>query len=173
MLLKVLGSAAVLISCTGIGFWLGNTKLLRIQQLKELRAEFLLLRGDIRYRQSSLPEAFNYAASRKNQTFEPLFRRLSEALTEYVWESFEQAYQNVAGEALAETELKVQDKQLLEQFAGMLGQMDIGMQLSALDWYLEQSGQVLKDISTGVERKVGLCKSLGVLSGIFLLIILL
>ncbi len=173
MLFKVIGSVVVLAACTGIGFNMGSARLARIQQLKELRAEFLLLQGDIRYRRSSLPEAFGHAAARKNLVFTELFQKLTEALTACVWESFEAAYQSVEEEALRDTELKPQDKELLAQFAGMLGQMDLDMQLNALDWYLEQSAHVLEGLSREVERKVGLCRSLGVLSGIFLLIILL
>lgn len=173
MLVKLLGSVAVLVSCTGIGFWYGNSMTLRIQQLKELRAEFLLIRGDIRYRRSSLPEAFLAAAVRNKGVFRPLFRGISDALEACVWESFEDAYRSVAETAFAETALKKQDEQLLAQFAGMLGQMDTDMQLNAMDWYLEQSEQVLGSLRAEAGSKVRLCQSLGVLSGIFILIVLL
>ncbi|MBQ9118551.1 MAG: stage III sporulation protein AB [Lachnospiraceae bacterium] len=173
MLIKMLGSVAVLVSCSGIGLWYGNTLTMRIQQLKELRAEVLLIRGDIRYRRSSLPEAFAEAAIRSKGMFQPLFRGISEALAACVWESFEEAYRSVAETALRETDLKRQDEQLLAQFAKMLGQMDADMQLNALDWYLEQSEQVLQGLTAEAEGKVRLGRSLGILSGIFLLVVLL
>lgn len=58
MLLKIAGSAAVLLACAGFGFFAASEVERREQQLRSLYASFLLIQGDIRYRKSSLPEAF-------------------------------------------------------------------------------------------------------------------
>ena len=57
MLLKIAGSAAVLLACAGFGFFAASEVERREQQLRSLYASFLLIQGDIRYRKSSLPEA--------------------------------------------------------------------------------------------------------------------
>lgn len=173
MILKIAGSIAVLTACSGFGFYYGSELERRIRELNELRSIFLLIRGDIRYLKTSLPEAFDAAAVRSPGTFEAFFRRISDSLSECVMESFQEAFIKAAGETLGNTALKQQDILLLNQLGGMFGRMDTDMQLNALDWYLEQLEETIKALTKDAARKVTLSKSLGILGGIFLLVILL
>ena len=54
----------------------------------------------------------------------------------------------------------------------MVGDMDIKMQLDALDWYLEQSDQVLSELLPVAAKKEKVIKCIGVLTGIFLVVLL-
>lgn len=173
MILKIAGCAAVLTACSGFGFYYGSEMERRIRELKELRSILLLVKGDIRYWKSSLPEAFCAAADRNAGVFRKFFREAADSLSGCMAESFEEAFLKAAKEALKDTALKRQDILLLNQLGGMFGRMDTDMQLNALDWYLEQLEENIKELSKEASQKVMLCKSLGVLAGIFLLIIFL
>nr|MDE7326293.1 stage III sporulation protein AB [Lachnospiraceae bacterium] len=65
MILKIAGSAAVLLACAGFGFFAASEVERRERQLRMLYASFLLIQGDIRYRRSSLPEAFLMAVKKE------------------------------------------------------------------------------------------------------------
>lgn len=172
MWIKLCGAILVLISCGGIGFSVAGEMEKRIHQLQELRAIFLLQRGEIRYRHASLPEAFQSASGRCSKTFFPFFDGIYRALEDKVWDSFEMAYSEVEAKTLQQTALNLEDRDKLKQFARMVGDMDIKMQLDALDWYLEQSDQVLSELLPVAAKKEKVIKCIGVLTGIFLVVLL-
>lgn len=173
MILKIAGSIAVLTACGGFGFYCGGEFERRIRELKELRGIFLLVRGDIRYLKTSLPEAFYAVAEQNPGTFREFFQKVADSLSECIIGSFEEAFAKAAEKTLQETALKPQDISLLNQLGGMFGRIDTDMQLNALDWYLEQLEETIKGLSGEAVQKIALCKSLGVLAGIFLLVMLL
>lgn len=173
MLLKILGSTAVLLACAGFGFFAAAEVERREKQLRMLRSAFLLIQGDIRYLKSSLPEAFLAAAEREQGDFRELFSSVSERLFAHETESFEQVFCEELRDNFRESALKKQDIALLEQLGGMCGKMDDTLQAAAFDWYMEQSAQVLAGLSKENGEKTALCRRMGILAGIFLLVLLL
>lgn len=173
MLLKVTGGAAVLFACAGFGFFAAAQVECREKQLRMLRAAFLLIQGDIRYLKSSLPEAFLTAAEREQGDFQSFFSSVSGRLFAHETESFEQVFCEELHRNFKESALKKQDIALLEQLGGMCGKMDNTLQVAAMDWYMEQSAQVLAGLSKENGEKTALCRRMGILAGIFLLVLLL
>ncbi len=173
MLLKFAGSAAVLLACTGIGFFAASEILRRERQLRMLYAAFLLIEGDIRYQKSSLPEAFSAAAAREQGEFSEFFASVSERLYAHETESFEQVFCEQLHKTFAGSALTSKDIALLEQLSRMCGRMDDALQVAAIEWYLEQSAQVLKELARENREKATLFRRMGILFGIFLLVLLL
>lgn len=173
MFLKLTGSAAVLFACTGIGFFAASEVGRRERQLRALYAAFLLIQGDIRYQRSSLPEAFLAAAGREQGEFSAFFASVSERLYAHETESFEQVFCEELHKICRESALKRKDIALLEQLSGMCGQVDEELEVTALEWYLEQSAQVIKTLAQENGEKMALCRRMGILAGIFLLVLLL
>ncbi len=173
MLLKLTGSAAVLLACTGIGFFAASEVGRRERQLRGLYAAFLLIQGDIRYQKSSLPEAFFTAAGREQGEFSDFFATVSERLYAHETESFERVFCEELHKTCKKSALKRKDIALLEQLSGMCGRMDDNLQVTAIEWYLEQSAQVIKELAQENGEKMALCRRMGILAGIFLLVLLL
>lgn len=172
MIMKVAGCIVVMAACSSFGFFLGGELTRRVRELRELRSIFLLIRGDIRYLKTSLPEAFENAVIRSPGIFSDFFSELAKQLSRYELESLEAVFREAAGTKLGDTALEPADLQQLYQLGGMLGRMDTQMQLSALDWYLEQSEEAVKTLGATIKERVTLYKSLGILGGIFLIVIL-
>lgn len=173
MLLKLVGSVAVLVACGGIGFFAASEVLRRERQLRTLYTAFLLIAGDIRYQKSSLPEAFLAAAGREQGEFSDFFASVSERLYAHETESFEQVFCEQLKETFAKSALKRKDIALLEQLSRMCGRMDDTLQVAAIEWYLEQLAQVLKELARENGEKTALFRRMGILGGIFLLVLLL
>ena len=172
MLLKIAGSAAVLLACAGFGFFAASEVERREQQLRSLYASFLLIQGDIRYRKSSLPEAF-LMAGRKQGDFAAFFDAVARRLYRYEDGSFEQVFCEELRKCAKESALKKKDIALLEQLSGMCGQMDGELTMVAFDWYLEQAGEEIDVLARENVQKTALLKRMGILAGIFLLVLLL
>ena len=65
---KVIGCILIILSSTLMGFYCSNELKSRINDIKELRKLIILLRGDIRYGSTPLPEAINTIA-RRHESF--------------------------------------------------------------------------------------------------------
>ncbi len=173
MIIRVMGSIAVLAACGGFGFYFGGEIERRIRLLRQLRSSVLVLRGDVRYLRSSLPEAFEAAAAREQGELSMFFSGLAEQLNGHLAQSPEEAFRNASQKALSDTALRQQDIAMLIRLGSMLGQMDADMQQNAFDWYLEQLKELTETLCAEEKKHVTLSKSLGILAGIFLLVILL
>lgn len=170
-ILKIAGSIAVLFACAGFGFFAASELERRERQLKSLYAAFLLIQGDIRYRKSSLPEAF-FGAGKRGGEFSVFFGGVARRL--YAYEAdFEQIFCEELQKNIAESALKKKDIALLEQLSGMCGRMDEELQITAFDWYLAQTAKEIDLLSGENAQKMALLKRMGILAGIFLLVLLL
>lgn len=173
MILKWIGSAIVIVSCGGMGFYFGAEVERRIRELRQLREILFLLRGDVRYMRSPLPEAIGRIGERESGMWGRFFASVAEELAGFDVPDFGQVFDRRINEIRKETALNRQDLELLARFGEMLGKMDMEMQLNAFDWYLEQSGERLDQLVGQADKQITLHKSMGILAGVFLLIVLL
>ncbi|MDE7299564.1 MAG: stage III sporulation protein AB, partial [Lachnospiraceae bacterium] len=153
MIIRIIGSIAVLAACGGFGFYCGGEIERRIMLLKQLRSSMLVLRGDVRYLRSSLPEAFEAAAAREKGELSAFFSGLAEQLNGRMAQSLEEAFRSASRDALSNTALRRQDISMLVRLGGMLGQMDADMQQNAFDWYLEQSKELTEALSAEAAKR--------------------
>lgn len=170
---KVVGCILVILSSTLMGFYFSNQLKCRIDDLKELRKLIVLLRGDIRYSNTPLPEAVGSIAKRHEGCFKNFFTKVSEKLNEFGGNTFSQVWKEAVDEELLGTYLNKQDKSHLIQFGENLGYLDKEMQMNTLDLFILQVEEEIKELSKTAKEKVYLYNSLGIMAGIFISIILL
>jgi stage III sporulation protein AB len=169
---KVIGCVLVIVSSTGVGFFFGNELKYRILDMKELRKLMVLLRGDIRYANTPLPEAISSIARRNPGIFEPFFRFTSERLQELSGVTFLNIWKEAVQKQLSCTSLTKKDKLHLIEFGENLGYLDKEMQMNTLDLYITQLADEITELSNTVNEKAYLYNSLGIMSGIFISIIM-
>ncbi len=173
MIIRVMGSIAVLAACGGFGFYFGGEIERRIRLLRQLRSSVLVLRGDVRYLRSSLPEAFEAAAAREQGELSMFFSGLAEQLNGRLAQSPEEGFRNASHKTRSSNALRHQAKTNQNPLRSMNGRMNADMQQNAFDWYLEQLKELTETLCAEEKKHVTLSKSLGILAGIFLLVILL
>jgi len=171
--LKIIGCILVIASSSGIGFFFSNEMRCRINDLKELRKLIALLRGDIRYASTPLPEAISTIARRHTGGFQPFFTSVSIKLHEFSGLTFSGIWKEAVEKELLDTSLAKQDKLHLIQFGDNLGYLDKDMQLNTLDLYITQLEDEIVDLSKTAKEKAYLYNSLGIMAGIFISIIML
>ena len=173
MLLKIIGCTLIILSSAGMGFFFSNEMRCRIDDLRELRKLVLLLRGDIRYGNTPLPEAVNAIARRHKGSFEAFFNKVSTSLNELSGLTFQEIWKDAVGKKLVDTSLSRRDKTQLLQFGENLGYLDKEMQMNTLDLFLSQLEEETKELSKAVKEKSYLFNSLGIMAGIYISIIML
>ncbi len=173
MLLKIIGCALIILSSAGMGFFFSNEMRCRIDELSELRKLVMLLRGDIRYGNTPLPEAVTALARRHKGSFAAFFTQVSARLNELSGLTFQEIWKEAVEKELVDTSLSKRDKMHLLQFGENLGYLDKDMQMNTLDLFLSQLEEETKELSKSVKEKSYLYNSLGIMAGIFISIIML
>lgn len=169
---KVVGCILIILSSTLMGFYFSNELKSRINDMKELRKLIVLLRGDIRYGSTPLPEAISAIARRHEGNFKRFFTKVSEKLNERSGDTFSQIWKEAVEKELFTTSLSKKDKYQLIQFGENLGYLDKEMQMNTLDLFLNQLEEEIQEVSKTAKDKAYLYNTLGIMAGIFISIIL-
>lgn len=172
-IIKIIGCILVIASSAGIGFYFSCDMRCRIEDLKELKKLIGLLKGDIRYAITPLPEAISSLARRHSGNYGSFLQYVSKKLQELSGQTFSEIWRVAVEKELISTSLTKKDKLQLVHFGDNLGYLDKDMQLNTLELYLSQLDEEITDISKTIKEKTYLYNSLGIMAGIFITIIML
>ena len=75
-------------------------------------------------------------------------------------------------ENLKQSALSAKDKEALMQMGAFLGYLDKDMQLRTVELYLEELDREIQTAGESIPGKQRLCRSLGILGGLFLVLLL-
>ena len=171
-MIKGIGALLILASAAGIGVSFGNDLKGRCMELRMLKQMIYMLRGEIKYTKTPLPEAFASIAVRMREPFGSFLEELAEQMGHPGKGSFGELWQERIKTRLSGTHLKREDKEQLGGLGEVLGYLDLEMQLSSIDLYLEQLELGIREAQEAARTKQKLYQSLGVAGGIFLVILL-
>lgn len=169
---KIIGSLMVIISFSGLGFWSSKRRLLCRKQMLELKRLLLLLRDEIRFAHTPLPGALIRIGGKSIPPFKDIFREMGENLMNHEMDGFYNAWEMGINRLYTESCLKWEDLEELLALGKNLGTMDFMAQLNRLDAYLQELEGRLCFIQEENKEKVKLYRILGIISGIFLTILL-
>lgn len=172
-MIKLLGSLMVVFACTGLGLMAGERKKDRRKQLKELLLHIKVLYGEIEYGRTALPEVLEIVAERNQGDMTDFFRRVSLELTQMQGETFSKVWKRCMDTELAGTCLDRKDRLLLEGLGDNLGFLDQKMQLTTLTHYMMSLETAIEEAENEVKEKVKLYNLLGLLGGLFIMIVML
>ncbi len=173
LITKIIGCVLVILSSAAMGFFFSNEVKSRLEDLKELRKLIILLKGDIRYSNSPLPEAVSAIARRHKGCYSPFFTKVSTRLNELSGLTFQDIWKEAVEKELNDTALTKKDKLQLQQFGENLGYLDKDMQMNTLELFLSQLEEEIRELSKTVKEKAYLYNSLGIMAGIFIAIVML
>lgn len=170
--MKIIGCILVVVSSTGMGFFFSNEMRCRIEDLKELKKLIGLLRGDIRYANTPLPEAIQVITRRQSGNYSAFFQYVSTKLQELSGHTFSDIWKEAVLLKLTDTSLTKKDKLHMIQFGENLGYLDKEMQMNTMDLFISQLEEEIKDLTKSLKEKSYLYNTLGILCGIFIIIIM-
>lgn len=170
--MKIIGCIMVIGSSSGMGFFFANEMRCRLENLKELRKLISLLRGDIRYASTPLPEAISSITRRHKGIFNQFLNSVSEKLHELSGQTFADVWKDAVNKELLDTSLSKKDKLHLIQFGENLGYLDKEMQMNVIDLYLSQLEEEINENTKTLKEKSYLYNTLGIMAGVFIVIIM-
>ncbi len=171
-IMKIIGCILVIASSTSMGFFFSNEMKCRIDDLREMKKLIGLLRGDIRYANTPLPEAISSITRRHSGRFDTFFKHVSDRLHELSGHTFSEIWKSATERELVNTSMTKKDKLHLIQFGESLGYLDKDMQMNTLDAFISQLEEEISDLTKTVKEKSYLYNTLGIMAGIFITIIM-
>jgi stage III sporulation protein AB len=171
-MLKLIGAALIILAGTLSGMHLGNYLAYRPLQIRQLRTGLTLLETEIIYSSRPLSEALTSIARRLAGEGARLFARAAELLeAEPEWPASE-CWRRAVQQIWPSTALKDPEKDILLQLGSILGQSDREDQRKHINLALANLEHEEASARDNQKRYEKMCRSLGVLSGILLVILL-
>lgn len=171
-ILKIIGCVLIITSSAGMGMYFSGELKNRIADLRDLKKLIFLLRGDIRYTNTPLPEAVQALSIRHDGKYKDFLAEIAEKLNELGGVSFCTIWKQAVSKRLEKTSLSKKDLALLAQLGENLGYLDKDMQINTLDLFIGQIEEEIKELSRNVKEKSYLYNSLGIMGGIFITLIM-
>lgn len=172
-MLRLAGAALLLAACAGLGFSVSWKMKERLRDLRELRRIAAMLRQEISYAGTALPEALERIGGKVREPFGEFLGRLAGELDRYPGDSFGMIFQEQVDEGLYRTALEPGDLSDFKELGRYLGYLDKEMQLSNLELYLAETDGKLSRLGEELPAKRKLSRALGLLAGSFLAVLFL
>ena len=173
-MIKICGLIIVVVSSIFAGGVLANRVKLRIEELLYVKKILLMFRGELAYKNAMLPEAFLTVGARARAPYDKLFNGLSKATED----NFSMSMSYVFNEALennlyGNTYLKKEDLLKLGELGDTLGYQNQTMQLSNVDLYVDRLSVLIAEEQEKMNDTMKVYKTMSMMTGIFIGIVLL
>ncbi|AMA72507.1 MULTISPECIES: stage III sporulation protein SpoIIIAB [Aneurinibacillus] len=171
-MLKLIGASLVIFAGTFIGMQLGSYLAHRPLQIRQLRAGLTLLETEIVYGSRPLLEALASISRRLTGDVARLFARAAELSAEEPDLAASECWHQAVQYVWRDTAMKEPEKEILLQLGSVLGQSDREDQQKHLKLALANLEHEEMNARDNQRRYEKMCRSLGVLSGILIVILL-
>lgn len=168
--MKWVGAILLICATTLIGFELAKRLSNRPKEIRQLKSALHILEAEIVYSQAPLALAFDKIA---NQLAEPVSELFYSVATELQTASdLTQTWNNQVDQFLKRSSLGPDEEEVLKQFGKTLGQHDITQQKKYIKLALTHLDRVLTEAQENNLRYGKMFKNLGILAGLFLVLLL-
>lgn len=164
---RLFGSILILVACLAFGFQKSFELQSHMEELEELKRIFILIKNEIQYTKSAFGEMFYCISNKAEGIYKDWLRRLSEDLEKRDGGTFLEIWKQAVFLLHKDLHLTKTELTELKQIGSNLSNVD------SLDLYLGQLDLAIEKARKEAADKRKIYQSMGVLGGIFLIIILL
>ena len=165
--MKLIGSILILASCTGFGFSKSRGMQCHLNELEEVKKIFYLLKSELQYTRAPFSEVFDKIGQKAREPFRSWLLDFCTRLNEKRSGVFGDMWCNSIEDNLKDSRLREDELQELKNVGKNLEYIE------SLDVFIEQMEYRIKNTRESYRTKRKLCQSLGIMGGIFLVILLL
>lgn len=162
----------IFLLCCMIGVWIDEDQRKRIQELEKFMYAFELLKAEIDYQLTPLREACLEIGRREENRVGEVFERFANKLEEKESTNLNQMWKEALELYRKNLHLKAGDYDLISEFSGACGYLDKAMQKRNIEMVIDKIAHEKKRSQEQYERCSKLNKTLGVLAGATLVILL-
>ncbi len=170
---RIIGSVLIISATTMAGIMYGNNLKEYVKKLLDIRQILQMIQGEMSYTAAPLGNIF-YDISRKvREPYKSWLRSVSVETEKREEDQFEKIWNKCADHHLQTLCLKKEHYLKIKEYGVYLGQMDTTSFEKTNSTYMEQMDYEIQKLRAEIDskRKIGNC--IGVMSGIFIVVILL
>lgn len=172
MLIKFIGGLLIILSTGFIGIVLSRKYSLRPKLLNGFRFSMQLLETEIIFASTPLPYAFSNISNRADRPWNNFFKGLSNDILKRKYYSMEEAWIAATKEYLSIDCLSKTDIELIKRFGRIVGKSDLDDQKKHFQLLYAQLDYHQKIAESDRKKNVRMYKSLGILLGIAIFVVL-
>lgn len=171
-MVKWIGYLLILAACFGISEQAVKRLKDRRETLKKLKVWLSHFRGKVLYENATLEEALRESAAKAGPECAPFFLSVAEALEERSGMRFSEIWEKKSEYLRKCTALSGEELGEINRFGVGLGELDVKVQERAILRYDDELTVAFNGVTGELEKKERLYRSLGVLAGCFIIIVL-
>jgi len=173
VILKMAGGGLLCLSCSLLGVYFSRRDGYRINDLNELKKILLILKSEIAFAHNLLPEALLNAGGRADRRVGGFFTAISGRMSERDGADLREIWDDGLKRGFSGSHLKDEDVETVSRLGRIIGYLDKALQTDGLEMAIgEISGTVNRLIALR-ERNGRLYRSLGVLGGLLITVMIL
>lgn len=173
MIQKTVGFCLIIGATSAGGIGAADRIRNRYEQLRYLQKLICLLRSEIQYARSYLGEAFRQIGCSVETPYKEWLLAMSEEMENRNGGTFAQIWEEKGREYLRDCGLPREVFERLLGFGIQLGVADTQMQVTALNLWQNEIALSMEEMREGMRTKIRLYHCLGIMSGIFITVLLL
>lgn len=171
-MIKLVGIIIVLCGTTALGMYKSCQYVNRFRNLNEIKKVFLYIQGEVRYRNTPMPETLEAAAYKVKGPLGSFLRHVSGSLDEKKGLNFKEVWERCL---LEDVSAEILEREAREELAGMgsqLGCLDRQAQEKAIDYFLDKWEFIIEKRQKEKSNRLRLYYVCGVMGGLLMVIIL-
>lgn len=161
----------IIVSGAGFGFALSRELTGRKRDLEMLLRMIILLKGEIRYGNTSLYDALTGAAGKLEGEYREFFILTAKEMQKKKGEPFGVIFRRCAQECLGNLGLAKEEREKLYSLGDKLGYLGLEMQMKQLELLEEEIQGSIKELQKDLSERKKVYQSLGILLGLFLAVL--
>lgn len=170
---KLIGGLLVLTATAGAGFVYSRELKLYLERILYLRYVLSLIKGEIGYTHAPLPEVLSQVAKRVREPYRLWLNKTAREIRMRKETSFARTWSRCVDKYLKALDLKYEHVILLKEPGTFLGSLEADTLDQTMQLYLNRMDLEAEKLREGLAAKVRISRCLGVMSGIFFIVILL
>lgn len=171
-MIKTIGCILMVVGCAGIGFWRAECMRKRLEEMQDLKKYVLFMRGEMGCGNKTLPETFVELGKKSKGVWKNFFCNIGMELGKMDGRTLAEIWQEGIKSQLSNSFLREREKEEWKNLGDNLGYLDKDMQLHMLELFQFHLRERMEDERKEVKNQSKLSQALGVMSGIFLTVLL-
>lgn len=168
---RFIGSAMILTATTWAGILYGKEQQTQLEHMYYLRHIINMLKGELEYSSAPLDEMFCRIAVRIKEPYRSWMHGLQRQMEKREEEEFRKIWRISIERGLKELHLKKEYKEQLKEVGDCIGKMNRMSESKNLQLYLETLDLGIKKARAEIADKKRIGNCIGIMSGLFLIII--
>ena len=169
---KIAGAVMILLASSLLGFLYSREVERKLNTLYEIQRILIMLKGEITYHKAPAAEAFCEVSKHVKEPFSNFFYNTAMELDQGFGKTIEQIWQECCDTELKELIIAGEDRKTFREFGACMGYLDAQMQISSIGLYSEKLDVRIKESERGIREKQKIFKCMGIMGGIFLILLI-